>query len=150
MIIACSLLYGLIIVQSRAAGFVANYNIHGSTKSQTRDNTLHVIDLNNESSSCEVQYSKIEHDNRRLFLNSVASFGLTSIGFPFASVAEDGVISGGFGSAILEFASENKYKNDIKILGIPDEFIEHGSVDQLQHKLHLDITSLTNYFDLII
>ena len=94
MIIACSLLYGLIIVQSRAAGFVANYNIHGSTKSQTRDNTLHVIDLNNESSSCEVQYSKMEHDNRRLFLNSVASFGLTSIGFPFASVAEDGVISG--------------------------------------------------------
>ncbi|MDP5094139.1 MAG: 1-deoxy-D-xylulose-5-phosphate synthase [Polaribacter sp.] len=62
---------------------------------------------------------------------------------------EDGVISGGFGSAILEFAAKNNYKNDIKILGVPDEFIEHGSVNQLQHKLHLDVISLTNYFDLL-
>jgi 1-deoxy-D-xylulose-5-phosphate synthase len=62
---------------------------------------------------------------------------------------EDGVISGGFGSAILEFASENKYKNDIKILGIPDEFIEHGSVHQLQQKLHLDVESFTNYLNSI-
>lgn len=62
---------------------------------------------------------------------------------------EDGVISGGFGSAILEFASENKYKNDIKILGIPDEFIEHGSVIQLQQKLHLDVESLIYYLNSI-
>ena len=62
---------------------------------------------------------------------------------------EDGVISGGFGSAVLEFAAQNNYKNDIKILGVPDEFIEHGSVFELQHKLHLDVISLTNYFDLL-
>ncbi|WP_211290316.1 1-deoxy-D-xylulose-5-phosphate synthase [Polaribacter gangjinensis] len=62
---------------------------------------------------------------------------------------EDGVISGGFGSAILEFASQNNYKNDCKILGIPDEFIEHGSVEQLQNKLHLDVKSLAKYFDLL-
>ncbi len=62
---------------------------------------------------------------------------------------EDGVISGGFGSAILEFALENKYKNDIKILGIPDEFIEHGSVSQLQQKLYLDVESLIHYLNSI-
>ena len=62
---------------------------------------------------------------------------------------EDGVISGGFGSAVLEFAAKNNYKIDCKILGIPDEFVEHGSVDQLQHKLHLDVISLINYFDLL-
>jgi 1-deoxy-D-xylulose-5-phosphate synthase len=61
---------------------------------------------------------------------------------------EDGVISGGFGSAILEFASENKYKNDIKILGIPDEFIEHGSVHQLQHALGLDPKTISNYYNI--
>ena len=59
---------------------------------------------------------------------------------------EDGVISGGFGSAILEFASENKYKNDIKILGIPNEFIEHGSVIQLQHTLGLYPKTISNYY----
>lgn len=59
---------------------------------------------------------------------------------------EDGVIAGGFGSAILEFASKNNYKNDCKILGIPDEFVAHGSVKQLKEKLQLDVESLTKVF----
>lgn len=59
---------------------------------------------------------------------------------------EDGVISGGFGSAILEFATKNHYKNSIEILGIPNQFIEHGSVHELQHKLGLDSRSLVKHF----
>jgi 1-deoxy-D-xylulose-5-phosphate synthase len=51
---------------------------------------------------------------------------------------EDGCIKGGFGSAILEFAAEHGYKNLIKILGIPDHFIEHGSVKELHHQTGLD------------
>ncbi|MEM7187691.1 MAG: 1-deoxy-D-xylulose-5-phosphate synthase [Bacteroidota bacterium] len=47
---------------------------------------------------------------------------------------EDGVAKGGFGSAIAEFAAQNNYKNTLKILGIPDEFMEHGTVAQL-HEL---------------
>mgnify|MGYP000859394347 FL=1 len=51
---------------------------------------------------------------------------------------EDGTIIGGFGSAILEFASENNYKsNTIKTLGIPDYFIEHGKVEELFEKMLL-------------
>ncbi|WP_157632577.1 1-deoxy-D-xylulose-5-phosphate synthase [Cochleicola gelatinilyticus] len=45
---------------------------------------------------------------------------------------EDGVIKGGFGSAIVEFAATYHYKNTIKILGIPDTFPEHGSIKELQ------------------
>ena len=56
---------------------------------------------------------------------------------------EDGTIKGGFGTSILEFASKNNYKNNINILGIPDEFIEHGSVFNLQHRIGLDQKSLT-------
>ncbi|MFT5244762.1 MAG: 1-deoxy-D-xylulose-5-phosphate synthase [Psychroserpens sp.] len=55
---------------------------------------------------------------------------------------EDGVISGGFGSAILEFASRNNYSVTIKTLGIPDEFIEHGTVDELQRYCSIDAKSL--------
>ena len=51
---------------------------------------------------------------------------------------EDGSIKGGFGSAILEFASEFGYKNPIKVWGIPDYFIEHGSINELQHQIGLD------------
>lgn len=40
---------------------------------------------------------------------------------------EDGVITGGFGSAVIEFMIENNYQCNIKRLGIPDRFIEHGT-----------------------
>jgi 1-deoxy-D-xylulose-5-phosphate synthase len=59
---------------------------------------------------------------------------------------EDGVIQGGFGSSILEFAAQNNYKNDIKILGIPDTFVEHGSVLILQKEASLDVDSLVEIF----
>ncbi|GGD82363.1 1-deoxy-D-xylulose-5-phosphate synthase [Planktosalinus lacus] len=45
---------------------------------------------------------------------------------------EDGVKSGGFGSAILEFAANYDYKNTIHVAGIEDQFPEHGSVEELQ------------------
>ena len=56
---------------------------------------------------------------------------------------EDGTIKGGLGSSILEFAAKNNYKKSIKIMGIPDNFIEHGSVATLQKKIKLDTLSLT-------
>jgi 1-deoxy-D-xylulose-5-phosphate synthase len=43
---------------------------------------------------------------------------------------EDGTIKGGFGSAVSEFASENGYINSLKIIGVPDQFIEHGTTDE--------------------
>ena len=46
---------------------------------------------------------------------------------------EDGVIAGGFGSAILEFANKHAYHQDIHCLGIPDIFPEHGSVEELRN-----------------
>lgn len=55
---------------------------------------------------------------------------------------EDNTITGGFGSGVLEFASKHNYKNIIKVLGIPDTFIEHGSVNELQQALGLDADSL--------
>lgn len=60
---------------------------------------------------------------------------------------EDGTIIGGFGSAIVEFATKNQYKNEIEILGIPDWFIEHGSIEELQKLCGLDIASLIEKFN---
>jgi 1-deoxy-D-xylulose-5-phosphate synthase len=59
---------------------------------------------------------------------------------------EDGTIIGAFGAAILEFASQYNYHNKIKILGIPDNFIAHGSVSELQNKIGLDAKSLAKLF----
>lgn len=59
---------------------------------------------------------------------------------------EDGVISGGFGSAILEFAAANNYHAKIQLLGVPDEFIEQGTVLELQQICKMDVSSLEVLF----
>jgi 1-deoxy-D-xylulose-5-phosphate synthase len=55
---------------------------------------------------------------------------------------ENGVIMGGFGSAVLEFLSDNGYHTSVKRLGLPDEFVEHGSVPELQAICGLDQASI--------
>lgn len=62
---------------------------------------------------------------------------------------EDNAIKGGFGSAILEFASTHNYKSTIKVLGIPDAFVEHGSVSELQRSVGLDVENLRAFFILL-
>ena len=56
---------------------------------------------------------------------------------------EDASEIGGFGSAILEFSAKNNYKNDIQIKGIPDTFIEHGTIEELQESIGLDAKNLS-------
>ncbi len=55
---------------------------------------------------------------------------------------EDGSIEGGFGSTILEFMAQHGYKNDIKILGIPDKIVEHGSPKELQRECGYDAQAI--------
>lgn len=51
---------------------------------------------------------------------------------------EESMLQGGFGSAVLEFANDHGYDTDqTERMGIPDEFIEHGSVDLLMRDIHL-------------
>jgi 1-deoxy-D-xylulose-5-phosphate synthase len=51
---------------------------------------------------------------------------------------EDGTVKGGFGSAILEFMNEHNYKAKVKILGIPDRIVEHGSPKELYNEIEID------------
>ncbi len=51
---------------------------------------------------------------------------------------EDGCIKGGMGSAILEFASDENYKNMIIRLGVPDQFIEHGTPEEQRKECGYD------------
>ncbi|KAB8128477.1 1-deoxy-D-xylulose-5-phosphate synthase [Gracilibacillus oryzae] len=50
---------------------------------------------------------------------------------------EEAVLQGGFGSSILEFAEENSYYPRLKRMGIPDQYIEHGSVNKLLEEIGL-------------
>ncbi|MBQ0907326.1 1-deoxy-D-xylulose-5-phosphate synthase [Flavobacterium sp. F-328] len=59
---------------------------------------------------------------------------------------EDGTVIGGFGSAITEFAASHHYISMITILGIPDRFIEQGTVNELQQYCKIDVKSLKELF----
>ncbi|WP_336128110.1 1-deoxy-D-xylulose-5-phosphate synthase [Mesoflavibacter sp. CH_XMU1422-2] len=62
---------------------------------------------------------------------------------------EDGTVSGGFGSAILEFAAKHNYKNNFITKGIKDKFIEHGTTKELQKINEIDSESLKILFESI-
>jgi 1-deoxy-D-xylulose-5-phosphate synthase len=55
---------------------------------------------------------------------------------------EDGTVVGGIGSAVLEFMTEHQYKADVKILGIPDRIVEHGSQKELHKECHYDAEAI--------
>lgn len=55
---------------------------------------------------------------------------------------EDGVINGGMGSALAEFAADHQYKNRLIRLGIPDSFIHHGKPEELYADCGFDARSI--------
>lgn len=57
---------------------------------------------------------------------------------------EDGTVKGGFGSAVAEFMAANNYKANLKILGVPDTFIGHGTIDQLYKLCGMDTEGIVN------
>jgi len=58
--------------------------------------------------------------------------------FKYVITIEEGVLQGGFGSAILEFMADHKYAGNIKRIGIPDKFIDHGTPEELHREYGLD------------
>lgn len=74
------------------------------------------------------------------FLKPLDEEMLHEIGQRFQRIVtvEDGVISGGMGSAVLEFMADHGYKPDVRRIGVPDQFIEHGTVAELYHLCGMD------------
>jgi 1-deoxy-D-xylulose-5-phosphate synthase len=65
---------------------------------------------------------------------------LHEVGKKFKTIvtAEDGMIAGGLGSAVLEWMSDHGYTPKVIRLGVNDQFVEHGSTKELYHMIHLD------------
>ena len=65
---------------------------------------------------------------------------LDEVGRKFKTIvtAEDGMIAGGLGSAVLEWMADHGYTPRIIRLGVNDRFVEHGSTKELYHMLKLD------------
>ena len=79
-----------------------------------------------------------------IYLKPIDEDLLHEVGKKFSKIitVENGVIQGGLGSAVLEFMSDNGYYPRIKRIGIPDKFIEHGSVPELNKLCGIDVESI--------
>ena len=55
---------------------------------------------------------------------------------------EDACLQGGFGSAVIEFMVDNNYKSEVVRLGVPDEFINHGTQQQLYTECYFDVEAI--------
>ncbi|MDZ4750505.1 MAG: 1-deoxy-D-xylulose-5-phosphate synthase [Flavobacteriales bacterium] len=62
--------------------------------------------------------------------------------FKYVVTVEDGCIQGGMGSAVLEFMGDHGYSAQIKRLGIPDHYIEHGTPEELHKECGYDMISI--------
>ncbi len=58
--------------------------------------------------------------------------------FKHIITVEDGVLKGGFGSAVIEFMSDNDYNSEVRRLGIPDYFVEQGTQEELYNECGYD------------
>lgn len=88
--------------------------------------------------------SKIAHYNL-LFIKPLDKNMLLDVFTKFDTILtfEENAANGGFGSAILEFAQKHHFTNkNIRVIGYPDSFVEHGSVEKLEESISLDDQSL--------
>ncbi len=95
-----------------------------------------------EASDAAVKVSIAHYDMR--FVKPLDEAILHEVGKKFKRIVtvEDGARNGGFGSAVLEWMSDNGYMPSIKRLGLPDQFIEHGTVPELREIAGIDKDSI--------
>ena len=74
------------------------------------------------------------------FLKPIDEDILEEVGKKFKRIitVENGAIKGGLGSAVLEWMNDHGYTPKVKRLGLPDNFVEHGTVKELQHIVGID------------
>ena len=91
----------------------------------------------------EGQNFSIAHYDMR-FLKPIDEEILSYVGTHFQRIVtiEDGVRKGGLGSAVLEYMADHNLQPSITRLGLPDDFVEHGTPEELYHIVGLDVESI--------
>ena len=97
------------------------------------------------STNQKKEMPSVAHYDMR-FLKPIDEDILHEVGKRFKHVItiEDGVIKGGLGSAVIEFMADNGYTPHVVRLGIPDRFVEHGTILELYKTIGLDAESIAS------
>jgi 1-deoxy-D-xylulose-5-phosphate synthase len=145
-----------VIRYPRGNGVLASWNspfkeiITGTARKLLDGDQLAVISIghigNNVLQACKLLQEEgfsIAHYDLR-FLKPMDEKTLHEIfsGFTNILTVEDNALLGGMGSAILEFMADNNYGARVKRLGIPDYFVEQGSIEELQEECGFSLDSI--------
>lgn len=103
------------------------------------NNVTEAIKVLNEE-GCDIS---VAHYDMR-FVKPLDKKLLATVASAFDNIitVEDGVREGGFGSAVTEWLADNHYHANVIRLGLPNKFIEHGTVAQLQHIAEIDTEAI--------
>lgn len=114
----------------------------GKGKKLKDGNDIAIISIGAIGNNVIKAYDKIEKDGISLahydirFLKPIDTILLHEIFKKYKKIItiEDATINGGLGSAVIEFMADNEYHSVVKRMGVPDRFIEHGKLHQLQRE----------------
>jgi 1-deoxy-D-xylulose-5-phosphate synthase len=106
------------------------------------EKAIAIAELKSLNDSPDAPLNIAHYDMR--FLKPIDEEILHEVGKKFKKVVtvEDGVISGGLGSAVLEFFADNGYEVEVKRVGIPNKFVMHGTVPELRQICGMDAQSI--------
>ena len=78
------------------------------------------------------------------FLKPIDTSILKEVGNRYSRIItiENGTVTGGLGSAVVEYMADNGFHPVIRRMGLPDRFVEHGSTPQLLHLCHIDCDAI--------
>ena len=122
----------------------------GKSRQISEGNELAVLTIGHPGNAVASVVRKLTKENR-----SIAHYDMRFVApldknvlhtvfknFTHIITVEDGVLKGGFGSAIIEFMSDNGYSSEVRRLGIPDYFVEHGTQEELYRECGFDVESI--------
>ena len=113
--------------------------------------SIGTVGNNVQKAICNLNVKKsVAHYDVR-FLKPLDEDILHEVGKKFRNVitVEDGVRNGGMGSAVMEWFADHDYDVRVKRLGLPDYFVEHGTVAQLQHIVGIDVDGIVQALEKI-
>jgi 1-deoxy-D-xylulose-5-phosphate synthase len=118
----------------------------GKARQISDGNDMAILSIGHPGNTVALVVNKFKKENISIahydmrFVTPLDKEVLHSIFKKFSHIitVEDGVLKGGFGSALIEFMSDNGYNSEVRRLGIPDYFVEQGTQDELYRECGFD------------
>ena len=118
----------------------------GKARQISEGNEMAILTIGHPGNAAASVVNKLTEENIRIahydmrFVSPLDKEVLHTVFQKFTHIitVEDGVLKGGFGSAVIEFMSDNGYNSEVRRLGIPDYFVEQGTQDELYGECGFD------------